>query len=238
MAEKNKLLDLDYHQIICLLCDDMIIEGGHYSLGEQIDPVAAWTWDRAVELYAYAFRQGRKNIALALLVDDFSVDVKIRQENRTRYRLPENFRKSLEVHGLGEEVVRVVWEVQLRNRAHGDLRRRLKPLVAIEDGGYYVNCNDNTRRQLTNGTTPVCNLIMARHFLEKDSEFTLSLNFYDMKWECASTGGVVVSRRIYNTKITVYNVYVSMARSIAFVGYHEGLPAQKRHIDPGTALMS
>ncbi len=206
-----------------LLTHGMVLEGGHYTAEEPIDPVAEWTWDRAAELYSYALNRGLTGLGLMLLVDDFVIETPSRSKFRASYDIPRSYKTSLHRYGLDESSVTVIWEVQLRNHARGDMRRRLKPRVVLEDDGYFVDCHDGTHRQITAGTTPICNLIMARHVSDKDRSFKYALNLYDMKWECPSRGGVVVSRALYDTTITVYNVYVALSRQIAFVGIHDGL---------------
>lgn len=206
-----------------LLTDGMVVEGGHYTAGEPIDPVTAWTWDRAAELYSHALGRGLEGLGLMLLVDDFAIDTSKRAEFRANYDIPQRYKASLDRYGIECSVVAIVWEVQLRNHARGDMRRRLKPRVVLEDDGYFVDCHDGTHRQITTGTTPICNLIMARHISDKNRLFKYALNLYDMKWECPSKGGVVVSRVLYDTKITVYNVYIALAQQFAFVGVHDGL---------------
>jgi hypothetical protein len=206
-----------------LLINDMVVEGGHYSAGESIGSVAAWTWDRAAELYSHALSCGLEGLGLMLLIDDFAIETPRRAEFRANYDIPQQYRASLDRYGIDSSAVIIVWEVQLRNHSRGDMRRRLKPRVVLEDDGYFVDCHDGTHRQITFGTTPICNLIMARHTSDKDRLFKYALNLYDMKWECPSKGGVVVSRALYDTSITVFNVYISLAQQIAFMGVHEGL---------------
>ena len=63
---------------------------------------------------------------------------------------------------------------------------------------------------------------MARHTKEKDRLFKYALNLYDMKWECQSKGGVVVSRELYDSSITVFNVYITLSCRIGFAALHSG----------------
>lgn len=204
-----------------LLTHDMVIEGGHYIIGEAIDAVTEWTWERAVELYSTATGRGLHNLSIMLLVDDFAVETERRGGFRTDYEIPTEYRKILDRHHIDRTDVRVVWEVQLRNRARGDLRARLKPTISWEIDGYFVNCDDGSHRRLTKGTVPACNLLMARHIRDKDRLFKYSLNLYDLRWDCESSGGVVASRALYSTKIIVYNTYISMAQEIVYVGIHK-----------------
>src|SRR6266566_3921849 len=191
------------------LQDETVIEGGHYVIGEPIDSVGEWTWEKAVELYSNAIMRGLKNIGLMLLIEDFAVETSARDQYRSDYRLPLAYQNSLDRHQVESGDVTVVWEVQLRNRARGDLRRRLKPRISWQDDGYFLRSDQSVNRRVTQGTIPVCNLIMARHIAEKDRRYRHSLNLYDIKWECQSGGGVAVSRSLYDTTITVYNAYVT-----------------------------
>jgi hypothetical protein len=205
-----------------LLTDDMVIEGGHLLVGETIDPIMAWSWDRAVELFVQGTQSGLRNLGLMLLIEDFSIPVSEREEFHTEYALPAEYQRSLDRHGVNSQVVEIAWEVQLRNRAHGDMRSRLRPKTVFDSDGYFVHCDDGSRRRLTNGTVPVCNLIMAKHIARKDARFSSALNIYDLRWECESNGGVVVSRALYSTLITVFNVFAIQAGQVAFVAVHNG----------------
>jgi hypothetical protein len=221
VSAKIKVLALTDAQLEDLLMPDMVLEGGHYAIGEPIDSVIAWTWERAVELYARALAKGLTGVGLMVLIDDFAVELGQREQFRADYRLPDEYRRSLERWNVPESAVIIVWEVQLRNRARGDLRSRLKPRIVVEDDGYFVQCLDGTYRPATKGTIPVCNLIMARHIAFKDRAFKYALNLYDMKWECHSGGGVVMSRSLYDTDVIVYNVYITLDNKVGFVVVHD-----------------
>lgn len=203
-----------------LLAPGTVIEGGHYVVGEEIDPVCQWSWERAVGLYARAARLGIPDTALMLLIEDFVIATDDRQAYRAGYRLPAAYRAALDRHKLDERTVKIVWEVQLRNRAHGDLRRRLKPSLTWREDGYFAKTSGGFQRRVTQGTVPVCSFIMARYIADKDRRFTTSLNVYDIKWECQSGGGVVVSRSLYDTHITVLNAYVAPTCDVGFVVRH------------------
>lgn len=212
--------ELDLDDVRNLLTNDMVIEGGHYIVGELLDPVSVWTWDKAVELYALSLRLGLRNIGLMLLIDDFAVESGLRDDFRSSYVLPAALLDSIRKHNVNESSVTIVWEVQLRNHARADLRKRLKPRIAVEEDGYYVQCDDGVYRPLTTGTTPICNLIVARYVLQKDRSYKSALSLYDLRWECQSKGGVAVSRVLYDTAITVFNIYVTLANRIAFAHVH------------------
>jgi hypothetical protein len=222
MKEKIDVARITTENLDDLLTNGMVVEGGHYTAGEPIDSVAAWTWGRAAELYSHALSR-LESLGLMLLIDDFAIEAPRRTEFRANYDIPQQYKASLDRYGIDSSAVAITWEVQLRNHARGDMRRRLKPRVILEDDGYFVECHDGTHRQITLGTTPICNLIMARHTSEKDQSFKYALNLYDVKWECPSKGGVVVSRTLYDTKITVFNVYIALTQQVAFMGVHEGL---------------
>jgi hypothetical protein len=204
-----------------LLEDSTVIEGGHYVIGDEVDDVALWTWKRAVALYRVACRRGLRDIGLTLLVEDFRVPAEDRAAFRQSYEIPTVHHQVLAELGVAPHEVGVVWEVQLRNRAHGDLRRRLKAKLTEEPDGYYLPITAEHGRQVTEGTTPVCNFLMARHFADKDARYALSINFHDYRWECQANGGVVVSRVLYETKITVYNAYAISSLDIGFVVKHQ-----------------
>ena len=221
MPAKKPVTVLDDCSLETLLRPDTVIEGGHYVAGETIDPVCEWSWEKAVELYARASQLGLPGMGLMLLIEDFTVATAERGRYRASYQLPTAFRRVLGRHRVDLDTVLVTWEVQLRNRAHGDLRRRLKPRLTWQDDGYFAHVQDGTQRRVTQGVIPVCNFIMARYIAEKDRLFKNSLNLYDLKWECQSGGGVVVSRSLYDTRITVFNAYVTLAQEIGFVVCHQ-----------------
>jgi hypothetical protein len=203
-----------------LLEDRTVIEGGHYTIDQDIDDVTLWTWRRAAALYRLACEMGLRDIGLTLLVEDFHVPAEDRMSFRQNYALPKPHSQVLTELGIATDAVDVVWEVQLRNRAHGDLRRRLKSKLTKQPDGYYVPATSATGRQVTEGTTPVCNFLMARHFADKDAKYALSINFHDYRWECQANGGVIVSRLLYGTKIPVYNAYATSLLEIGFVVKH------------------
>ena len=203
-----------------LLQPETVIDGGHYVAEEAIDPVCEWSWERAAELYARATRLGMPGMGLMLLIEDFLVPASERDLYRSKYQLPAVYRRTLDRHRVDQDVVTVAWEVQLRNRAHGDVRRRLKPRLSWQDDGYFTRAQDGAQRRATMGTVPVCNLIVGRYVAEKDRLFKNSLNIYDLMWECQSSGGVAVSRYLYDTRITVFNAYVTTSLEIGFVVCH------------------
>jgi hypothetical protein len=204
-----------------VLEDCTVIEGGHYIIGEEIDDVTLWTWKRAVALYRVACQRGLSNTGLTLLVEDFRVPAEDRTAFRQSYSLPTFHHQILTEFGVATREVGIVWEVQLRNRAHGDLRRRLKSKLTKQPDGYYLSTTAAPGRQVTEGTTPVCNFLMARHFADKDSKYALSINFHSNRWECQAGGGVAVSRALYGTQITVYNAYATSSLDIGYVVKHQ-----------------
>jgi hypothetical protein len=221
MARNIPVTVLENRSLEDLLQPETVIDGGHYVAEETIDPVCEWSWERAVELYAHAARLSMPGIGLMLLIEDFVVPTSERGLYRSNYQLPTVYRRTLDHHRVDQGVVTVAWEVQLRNRAHGDVRRRLKPRLSWQDDGYFTRAQDGVQRRVTFGTIPVCNLIMGRYIAEKDQLFKHSLNIYDLKWECPSGGGVAVSRSLYDTRINVFNAYVTPSLEIGFVLCHQ-----------------
>jgi hypothetical protein len=212
---------LEHRSLETLLQPDTVIEGGHYIAGEAVDSLCEWSWEKAVELYAQASRLGMPGIGLMLLVEDFNVAAAERNHYHANYQLPPSYRRALDARHVDPDTVIVTWETQLRNRANGDLRRRLKPRLTWQGDGYITRAQDGTQRRVTRGTVPVCNFIMARYIADKDRLYKNSLNLYDLKWECESNGGVVVSRSLYDTQITVFNAFVTPALQIGFVVRHQ-----------------
>jgi hypothetical protein len=222
-AQTREMSDSDLDE---LLTDDMVIEGGHLLVGETVDPIMAWSWDRAVELFSKGTQSGLRNLGLMLLIEDFSVPASEREEFHAGYALPLEYQRSLDRYGLNSQVVEIVWEVQLRNRANGDMRTRLRPKTVFDNDGYFVRVDDGSRRRVTNGTVPVCNLIMAKHIAGKNVRFSSALSIYDLRWECEANGGVVVSRALYSTRITVFNVFAVQPGQVAFVAVHDDAARQ------------
>jgi hypothetical protein len=221
MSTENPVSVLDDCPLETLIQSDTVIEGGHYIVGETVDPLSEWSWEVAVKLYSQASRLGMRNIGLELLIEDFAVRPSERERYRASYRLPAAYRTTLNHYRVDPATVTPVWEVQLRNRAQGDLRRRLKPHVHWNDDGYFIKAQNGIQRRITYGTVPTCNFIMARHIAEKGRRFKRSLNVHDIKWECQSNGGVTTSRPLYGTQMTVINAYVTPNRKIGFIVQHQ-----------------
>lgn len=132
-----------------LLENNMIIEGGHYIVGDRIDATTLWTWKEAVGLYSLACQRQLRNIALCLLADDFSVDKNKRKKFRDHYRFPFSYQKILDMHEINGSEVHMFWTVRLRNQSRRDIKAKYKKWVKKESDCYFIDCVNGTRRMLT-----------------------------------------------------------------------------------------
>ena len=100
------------------------------------------------------------------------------------------------------------------------MRARLRSRLLRREDGFYAVCGNGSVRPVTRGSTPVCNLIVARHMTDHARRCTNVVNIHDLGWECQVEGGTVVARDIYGADLAVSNVYLDMTGEIAFVvGY-------------------
>jgi hypothetical protein len=214
-------LDGDIAELVERHISDLtVVDAGHFVYGSVPTPVARASWVLAVRLVAAARLMGRAHVGLSLLVDDLGVPAVHRPDFRRTFVLPPGYDQILAAHELGVAAVELSWEVRLRNRAHGDLRSRLRSQLLRRDDGFYVACGDGSVRPVTRGTTPVCNLIVARHVADHAQRYASVLNIHDLGWECQMEGGTVVAREIYGADLAVSNMYLDLAGEIAFVVAH------------------
>ncbi len=216
------------------------ILGGHYCLASDMQALSCdgteeqSSFRLGARMAASVMRAGGRT-QLVLWINDIGVTPERRQEIRENYRLPDNYRRSLEEASLAEEQLVICFESSMRNRASTLLRKLYKRTperfervqahsrglircvgdqrCEVEDDvakmAYVIAGPCGERLVVKEGPNPKCNLILATLFerVSHSCRPTVLVNVFNELYSYRIALGVHVYRTLLGGPLPIENIF-------------------------------